>query len=381
MGSGPHAGFDFMKSMLYPENSNISLPPEITFENAEAVFQAGIKVLSMKDCPNELAVDSEALHFIDSAGAAVLHRLKSFARGRSCELSYINTSAEVSKTLQLFQLTSPGRSEAPKRGGFFERSGQSVFNRYLTIGEVLILTTNIIYWTLISFFRRKLRRRMEVINQSVLIGVNALPIIGLIAFLIGFILALQSAAQLRQFGANIYVAHLLTIAMVSEMGPLITAIMVAGRSGSAIAAEIATMVVTEEIDALKVMGIDPLPYLVSPKLIAISVVLPMLTIFANVIGILGGMIIGVTYLDLDILPFLNASLSVLRYKEIVISLLKSLTFAFIIVITGTHFGLRVSGGAEGVGKATTASVVFSIFWVILADSIIGLLFYFGEPAF
>jgi phospholipid/cholesterol/gamma-HCH transport system permease protein len=370
-----------MESMLSPENSNISLPSEITFENAEAVYQAGQKTLSGKDCPNEMAVDAGAVCFIDSAGAAVLHRLIEQARLRGCELTLINTTVDINKTLQLFR-PSPGETDAgPKRGGFFERSGQSFFNLYLTIGEVLALMANIFYWTLLSFFKRKLRRRSEVINQSLLIGVNALPIIGLIAFLIGFILALQSAAQLRQFGANIYVAHLLTIAMVSEMGPLITAIMVAGRSGSAIAAEIATMVVTEEIDALRVMGIDPLPYLVSPKLLAICVMLPLLTVFANVIGVLGGMIIGVTYLDLDVIPFLSAALSVLRYKEIIISIIKSLTFAVIIVITGAHFGLRVSGGAEGVGKATTASVVFSIFWVILADSLIGLLFYFGGAGF
>jgi len=203
----------------------------------------------------------------------------------------------------------------------------------------------------------------------------------LIAFLIGFILALQSAAQLRQFGANIYVADLIAIAMVSEMGPLITAILVAGRSGSAITAEIATMKVSEEIDALTVMGVDPIPYLIVPKLYALVITLPLLTVFANIIGILGGAIIGVTYLDISIYPFFKEVFSVLRYKEIITGLVKSLSFSIIILLTATYFGFKVKGGAEGVGRVTTASVVASIFFVIVADSILGLIFYFGEPAF
>jgi phospholipid/cholesterol/gamma-HCH transport system permease protein len=265
--------------------------------------------------------------------------------------------------------------------GFFELLGEKTFAFLSELYNALILVSNIFYWSFAAFFKTKLRRRGETIRQSLQIGVSALPIIALIAFLIGFILALQSAAQLRQFGANIYVADLVAVAMVSEMGPLITAIMVAGRSGSAIAAEIGTMKVSEEMDALHVMGIDPVPYLIVPKLYAIVLTLPLLTILANIIGIIGGMVIGITYLNLDVIPFYNEVIGVLRYKEIFTFLVKSVTFAVIIVVTGTYFGLKVKGGAEGVGKMTTAAVVTSIFLVIIADSILGLIFYFGEPPF
>ena len=227
-----------------------------------------------------------------------------------------------------------------------------------------------------GLFKPRQRRKGEVIKQSLAIGVNALPIVGLIAFLIGFILALQSANQLRQFGANIYVAHLVTVAMVGEMGPLMTAILIAGRSGSAIAAEIATMKVTEEIDALKAMGIDFIPYLVIPKLSSIIITLPMLTVLANFIGILGGAVIGLTYLDIGLVTFFNEALSALRYKEVATSLIKSFVFAIIIVLTAVHFGMKTKGGPESVGKSATSSVVASIFLVIFADAMLSLMFYF-----
>ncbi len=330
---------------------------------------------------------AESLHFecenlseLDSAGVTILNIIKHDAESSELLVNYNNLSQNMSDTINLFsaEIKEVQENETP---GFFERLGGETFQQIQWAYGMLLLTSNVFYWSFKSFFNKKLRRKGEVINQSILIGLNALPIIALISFLIGFILALQSAAQLRQFGANIFVADLVAVAMISEMGPLITAIMVAGRSGSAIAAEIATMQVSEEIDALRVMGIDPIPYLVVPKVLAILISLPMLTIFANTIGILGGMVIGVTYLDLDIIPFFKEVAYIIRFKEIFTGLFKSVVFALIIVHTGAFFGFRVKGGAEGVGKSTTASVVFSIFMVIVADSLIGLIFYFGDSGF
>lgn len=363
-------------------DAEIFIPDALTFANAQYFYDQSISVFKGEKYPSDLTLDFGRVTKIDSAGCASIRKLEEFAKSKGSKITFVNCSSSIDQTLKLFSYDADKvKQVAQRKAGFFERRGSAISRWYYALGDILVLIANVFYWTFGAFFKKKLRRRGEVIHQSILIGVNALPIIGLIAFLIGFILALQSAAQLRQFGANIYVAHLLAIALVSEMGPLITAIMVAGRSGSAIAAEIATMVVTEEIDALKVMGIDPIPYLIVPKLLAICLTVPLLTVFANLIGIIGGMVIGVTYLDIEVRPFFNAVISVLRYKEIVISLLKSFTFALIIVLTGTHFGFKVRGGAEGVGRATTAAVVFSIFFVIIADSIIGMMFYFGEPGF
>jgi phospholipid/cholesterol/gamma-HCH transport system permease protein len=362
------------------DRRSVQLPAKLTYKTAAKFYKSCHSTLGKSDEKWQICLDGSQLQQLDSSGVTTLNILKKELEDRKHIVLYENFS---SKNLEIIQLFSGGalEPEIQKEPPFFERLGGEVYRQFQWLFEMLTLTSNVFYWSFRSLIQPKLRRRGEVANQSVLMGLNALPIIALIAFLIGFILALQSAAQLRQFGANIFVADLVAIAMISEMGPLITAIMVAGRSGSAIAAEIATMQVSEEIDALKVMGIDPIPYLITPKVFAILISLPALTIFANTIGILGGMVIGVTYLDLDIIPFFNEVAQVVRFKEIFIGLFKSVVFAFIIVQTGAFFGFRVKGGAEGVGKATTISVVFSIFMVIVADSVIGLLFYFGGGSF
>ncbi len=329
----------------------------------------------------EIIFDFQAVRALDSAGAVFLQTFTEKLKAAGSDVRFENISGNIARTLKLFTpLETETRVKIAKEN-FFARVGASVYEWGSYFIESIFLFTNIFYWAFVAFFRKKLRRRAEVINQGIQIGVNALPIVALIAFLIGFILALQSAAQLRQFGANIYVADLVAVAMVSEMAPLITAILVAGRSGSAITAEIATMKVSEEIDALTVMGVDPLPYLIVPKLYALIIALPLLTVFANVIGIIGGAVIGVTYLDIDLMPFFKEVLSALRYKEIFTGMVKSLTFAVIILLTATYFGFKAKGGAEGVGRVTTSSVVASIFFVIVADSILGLIFYFGGPSF
>jgi phospholipid/cholesterol/gamma-HCH transport system permease protein len=363
------------------DKQHIILPESITFSNAQEIYVNLLEALDEAHHQKTINLDFKHVNQLDSAGASLVNKYIQEAEQDGYNFICDNIKPTIEHALKLFKVQSLIKITTSEHVSLFEKLGDSLYNFYDFLKSYLLLLSDLFYWSFVSIFKKKLRRQGEVIRQSIFIGVDALPIIALIAFLIGFILALQSAAQLRQFGANIYVADLVAIAMVSEMGPLITAIMVAGRSGSAIAAEIANMVVSEEIDSLKVMGIDPIPYLLVPKLMAVLLTLPMLTLFANVIGIIGGLIIGITYLDLSVIPFFDEVISVLRYKEFVTALIKSITFAFIILLTGAHFGLHVQGGSEGVGKSTTKSVVVSIFLVILADSIIGLIFYFGEPAF
>jgi phospholipid/cholesterol/gamma-HCH transport system permease protein len=206
-------------------------------------------------------------------------------------------------------------------------------------------------------------------TQAIRIGVDALPIVSLIAFLLGLIMAFQAAFQLRQFGANIFVANLVGISVVRELGPLMTAIVVAGRSGSAIAAELGTMVVGEEIDALRTMGINEIRFLVVPRVYAITITQPSLTLYANAVGVFGGFLIGVLYLDLSAAAYIQQTISALTLGDLAQGLSKSGVFAWVIVLIGCHCGLRITGGAEGVGRATTTSVVASIFSIIAVDSI------------
>ncbi|MHB2150340.1 ABC transporter permease [Calditrichota bacterium LG25] len=358
----------------------ITLPQSVTHDQIKRIQKELSPYKGKKFEGATIVIDFRNVKSLDSAGALFLHRVKDAFKKKKIQLQWINTAPEIEKTLNLFSPVKSSEPSVPSKN-IFETIGEWGYEGLMHFVQSLFLFSNIGFWALVGLVKPSMRRKGEVSNQGVLIGVNALPIVALIAFLIGFILALQSAAQLRQFGANIYVADLIAIAMVSEMGPLITAILVAGRSGSAITAEIATMKVSEEIDALTVMGVDPIPYLIVPKLYALIITLPLLTVFANVIGIFGGAVIGVTYLDISFYPFFKEVFSVLRYKEIVTGMVKSLSFSVIILLTATYFGFRVKGGAEGVGRVTTASVVASIFFVIVADSILGLIFYFGEPAF
>ena len=251
------------------------------------------------------------------------------------------------------------------------------FNDFISqIISFIVLSADIFSYAIKAVFSKEGRRKGSIYEQILLMGNNAVPIVFLLAFLIGLILSLQSASQLRQFGANIYLVDLIVISMITEMGPMITAIIVAGRSGSAIAAEISTMKITEELDALKVMALNPLKYVVAPKMIAMTISLPILTIFANIIGILGGFLIAVLYLDLSPIVFFNRAVDVMTLSFWWQSMLKSVLFSWLIVLIGSHFGFNVKGGAEGVGKATTASVVAAIFAVIMTDALLSIIFYF-----
>ena len=208
------------------------------------------------------------------------------------------------------------------------------------------------------------------------VGVRALPILSLITFFIGLILALQSAYELRKFGAINFVASAVAISMTRELGPLITAIVVIGRSGSAFAAEIGTMKVTEEIDALETMAIDPIHFLVTPKFLAMIIMLPCLTIWANSMGILGGALFGVAQADFTVLRYVQASLDALFLRDIASGLVKSIMFGITITAVGCHEGLSTGAGAEQVGRSTTRAVVVSIFLVILVDLVFTALFFF-----
>ena len=182
-------------------------------------------------------------------------------------------------------------------------------------------------------------------------------------------MAFMSSVQLQQFGANIYVANLVSLSMTRELGPIMTAIIVAGRSGSAYAAEIGTMKVSEEVDALFTMGFDPTRFLVVPKIIAAVTVVPFLTLFSDVFAIFGGLIVGVTMLDLTVSSYVTQTIKSLDLFDVFWGFMKSGVFALLISWIGCLRGFQVRGGAEAVGRATTSAVVSSIFLIIVTDSI------------
>ena len=244
--------------------------------------------------------------------------------------------------------------------------GEAATSALAYLGSLATLGSRAAYFTFIGPFRGRPLRVRRAISQAMEIGVRALPILSLITFFIGLILALQSAYELRKFGALNYVASAVAASMTRELGPLITAILVIGRSGSAFAAEIGTMKVTEEIDALETMAINPVQFLVTPKFLAM----------ANSMGILGGAVFGVAQADFTWGRYIQASVGSLYIRDIVTGLIKSVMFGMTMTAVGCYEGLSTGAGAEQVGRSATRAVVMSIFLVIAVDLIFTALFFF-----
>jgi len=224
--------------------------------------------------------------------------------------------------------------------------------------------------------RGKGLRVRSTVEQFVEFGVRSLPIVGLICFLIGVILALQSSYTLDKWGANRFIAVLVAVSAIRELAPLMTAVLITGRSGSAITAEIGTMKVGEEIDALEVMGLNPVKFLVVPKFLAMITAVPCVTVIAMFIMIFGGFAAGVVIVGVDPAIYIDMTVNSLAEKDLVIGLVKSFFFGVTICWVGIYRGFQVEGGAEGVGRKTTSSVVTSIFLIIIVDLVFTVLFYF-----
>lgn len=259
---------------------------------------------------------------------------------------------------------------------FVGATGRTALNALYAFTRVCVLIVETVQWTFFAPLRGKGLRIRSTIEQFVEFGVNSLPIVCLITFLIGAIMAMQSSYQLARFGATRYIANLVGVAALRELAPLMTAILITGRNGSAITAEIGTMKVAEEIDALEVMGLNPTKFLVVPKFLAMLVAVPAVTVLAMFAMILGGFVLSVYVIGLDAAMYIEQTAGALEMKDMATGMVKSVFFALTICWVGVYRGFQVEGGAEGVGKQTTSSVVTSIFLIIIVDLVFTALFYF-----
>jgi phospholipid/cholesterol/gamma-HCH transport system permease protein len=325
---------------------------------------------------SELIIELNELSDIDSSGVMALVSVEKKLSRLGVHVIIKGGNDSITRKMNLFHPGNIREEERSSAPGFLETLGGSVlvfFRDYLW--GFIVLAADIGYWAVADLPKSKTRREGEFLNQSIHIGVNATLIIVMMSFIIGLVMSMHSSVQLRSFGANIYMVDLIVIAMMSQMGPLITAILVAGRSGSAIAAEIATMKVTSELDALTTMGLNPVRFVVVPRLYASMATLPFLIVLSMFAGIVGGAVAAYVYLGITPEIFINRMGSVMNMKYLFYAFIKSQAYAGIIVLTGSFYGFRVIRGAEGVGKATTSAVVVAISLVIVADSILGLIFF------
>lgn len=320
-----------------------------------------------------LTIDASAVSAMDTSGAWLLHRtMRALERdGSSVRLRGLRPEFEALLRLIAAHDVAPQFEATPGR---LARIGRRAWlNLANAFGMLSFLGENAIVLLRSIAHPRRIRWRAIAYNLQTT-GFEALPITGLLSFLMGIVIAYQGAEQLRQFGANIYVADLVGLSMVRELSPMLTAIIVAGRSGSAYAAQIGTMKVTEEIDALRTIGVGPLELLVLPKVLALIVALPLLTVYTDVMGVLGGMIMARAQLDVSFGAFFERLLEAVTLNSFLVGVGKAPVFAVIIALVGCYQGFQVGGSADSVGRQTTLSVVQSVFLVIVTDALFSILF-------
>jgi phospholipid/cholesterol/gamma-HCH transport system permease protein len=252
---------------------------------------------------------------------------------------------------------------------FTEKLGKTTVRGVVELGYAFSLLIESFYWVILGYRRRQAVKPPPVFAQMMQIGIEALPIVTVLAFTIGMMLAIQGIATLRTFGAESQVVLGIALSVTREFSPLIIGILVAGRSGSALAARTGTMLISQEIDALRVIGISPVRYLVAPALLGMMIMLPALTFFADLVALLGGAVYSNLDLGMSIQAYFDRTFEVLEVDDIMQGIWKSLVFAVLITLVSFSNGFAVTAGAEGVGKATTRSVVLSITYIIIADMI------------
>ncbi|UCC94538.1 MAG: ABC transporter permease [Candidatus Omnitrophota bacterium] len=256
--------------------------------------------------------------------------------------------------------------------------GRIIIGTVREVINICSLLFDVLYWIFVAPFKRKVCRRESIFHQMIFIGLRSVFIVFFVSLFTGVVLAMQTAYQLEKMGAVLYVASLVAISLCRELSPVFTALVVAGRAGSAIAAELGTMKVSEQIEALETMAINPIRFLAVPRFIALFFMLPCLTVLGNFSGILGGFIVGTSSLHINSDLYMQTTFKYLELKDIYTGLTKSFVFAIIIALIGCYEGLNTRGGAEGVGRATTRSVVISFILIILADCVLTAIFYFSK---
>jgi len=354
----------------------LSLSGRIEVTNAHELLADILKRIPQE--AREVRMDLSRVTYFDSAGGALLIRLKQELGERGLPFRLTRSTPDIDGFLSLLNekalLEPPSPLPAPEQFthqvGSFTLAGLAQTKELVSfIGELML--------GLAEALRRPHRIRWrETFIYMKSCGADGLPIVALISFLMGLITAFQAAVQLTQFGADIYVANLVGLSIVRELGPLMTAIIAAGRSGAAFAAEIGTMKVSDEVDALTTMGLDRTRFLVIPKVLALLCMLPCLVLFADLVGVIGGLFVGVFWLDLPASVYLRQTRYAMDAWDVWSGLIKTEAYAILIAAVGCLRGFQAQGGAASVGQITTSAIVAGIFCIIMADAVFTLLFHY-----
>jgi phospholipid/cholesterol/gamma-HCH transport system permease protein len=362
---------------ITPEGDSVFIfRGSLSYEQSSELWQTAVHLLETTH-PQTLVLDFGNVTTIDSAGISFLRLLQRHCQGRHIPVRYraVPDSAEYFLRYVQSAATPPTQSSTGSLASFVDFIGRAFVGKTGEYHDMIQFFGDILLATVRAIINFRRFRWKETLYYAQLAGSEAMPIVFLLSFLLGLVMAFQAAVQLRQFGANIFVADLLSLALTRELGPVFTAVILAGRSGSAFAAEIGTMKINEEIDALTVMGFDITNFVVIPKVFALGIVGPLLTLLANGSGIMGGVVVGVLGLDLTPASFIEETFRILSLSDVLTGLVKSEVFAVLIALIGCFRGLQADKGADSVGRQTTSAVVSGLFLIIMADAVFTVIFH------
>ncbi len=325
-----------------------------------------------------LEIDLKGLAGLDTAGAWLVHRTQAEAKKQGGEVKLSGGNAAQMALIAAVARYAKPCPPAPPAGSVLLRLVGQIGKAVIEVAGQARDLVSFLGQTVIALVAAMLRPRRvrltSLIHHMEEVGLNAVPIVGLLSFLIGVVLAYQGADQLARFGAEIFTVNLVGVGVLREMGVLLTAIIVAGRTGSAFAAQIGTMKVNEEVDAMRTIGLDPMEVLVLPRVLALLLTLPLLGFFADIMGLIGGAVMATLALDISLSQYIRQLQLAVPLASLWVGLIKAPVFAFVIGLVGCFEGLRVDGSAESVGRQTTRAVVESIFLVIVIDALFSVLF-------
>lgn len=343
----------------------------------DATLLAALARIDESDTPSQVRIDLDGLTALDTAGSWLLVRSIRALAAKGVAIELVGGRAEHKALIERVQAIKPEPVETAPRDSALMRLVLRLGGSTIALGQETARFFSFTGAVALAFARllaapRRIRPT-AIVHHVEQTGVNAVPIVALMAFLIGVVLAYQGADQLRQFGAEIFTINLLAVSTLRELGVLLTAIMVAGRSGSAFTAQIGTMKVNQELDAMEVIGLDRLDILVLPRILALVVALPLLTFLANIMALIGGGLVVVLTLDIPLVLFLRQLREAVSIDLFVAGMIKAPVFAVLIASVGCYMGLKVKNDAESVGRLTTQSVVFGIFLVIVVNAAFSIL--------
>lgn len=365
----PERSFGVEPTASDPSSQQLRLHGSLLFPDAATIWNELRKHVDLAARGGTLHLEMSDVQRVDGGVMALLAHLRAELQQRGVQSEFVGAAAALQEIIHLYRGdVVVGERKRRKARGTLDQLGNATLGLVHEAQAVLAFLGEMVIAALGVLRAPRSLNWKELMPTMERSGADAVPIVLLINFLVGMVMAFQAAVQLKQFGANIFVADLIGISMTRELGPLMTAIVICGRSGAAFAAELGSMKVNEEIDALRTMGFGPMRFLVMPRTLALLLVMPVLTLLADVVGVLGGLVVGLSSLDLTSSIYFTQLQKAVSLWDVYSGLLKSMVFALAIGLISCQQGLATAGGAEGVGRRTTSAVVITLFTLILIDA-------------